>query len=161
MATAQVIKSTALPRPPSPSPFTPAQWHVLLAVADAVIAPLQPADLSSCSSSSSASSSSSSHDADVYDLVRRKLQDYADDTVLTSYLNERASTVPGFEDALLRYLGTHTAKPFRTSGAVWVPKMLSSATWAPIPRQTCERAWPASLASLSMLSLFRRWFLLF
>ena len=102
MATAQVIKSTALPRPPSPSPFTPAQWHVLLAIADAVIAPLQPTAVAS-----------SINDAEVYDTVRQQLQDYADDTVLDSYLSERASSVPGFEDALLRYLGSHTAPDVR------------------------------------------------
>ena len=101
MTTGQVIKSTSLPHPPSPSPFTPAQWQVLLAIADTVIAPLQPA------------AAATPHDREVFEITRSQLQGYADDATLDSYLSERASSVPGFEDALLRFLGSHTAPDVR------------------------------------------------
>ena len=101
MTVEQVIRSTALPQPPSPNPFTPAQWHVLLAIADTVIAPVEPTAIPSAS------------DGDAYTRAKLQLQSYADDTIVSAYLSERASRIPAFQDALLRFLGSHTAPDVR------------------------------------------------
>lgn len=93
----QSIKSAALPPLPSPNPFTPAQWLLLLVIADTIIAPVDPHAVAS------------DHHPDKFTLTKRLLRGYADDKTLTSYLTESASGVPGFEGALLRFLGVHVA----------------------------------------------------
>ena len=106
--TEQSIKSTALPPIPSPNPFTPAQWRLLIAIADTIIAPVE------------AKRITSKNDADTFALTKHRLQNYADDQTVTSYLGESASTVPGFEGALLRFLGIHVAISLRNDLATFL-----------------------------------------
>ena len=106
--TEQSIKSTALPPSPSPNPFTPAQWQLLLAIADTIIAPVE------------SNTIISDHDAHTFAFIKRQLQGYADSNTVISYLEESASRVPGFEGALLRFLGVHVAISARNDLATFL-----------------------------------------
>ncbi|EFR04255.1 fatty alcohol oxidase [Nannizzia gypsea CBS 118893] len=108
----------ATPLPPAPRPedlLSPAQWETLLAVADTVIPSVKCADSANSTSSSPSYASSSSHlvsRSRFDDLVSSLRPESVEDEpaaarAAAQYLDESASSIPGFKESLCRTLALH------------------------------------------------------
>lgn len=106
-ATPYTPLASPLPPPPEEDVFTPDQWTVLLAIADAIIPSIRSPDTADPSTQLSVSDSE-------LNAAKTHIQNGLDDPnseesaqLVTSYLEESASSVPQFKDSLKTIFGRH------------------------------------------------------
>ena len=100
--------ASPLPPPPDEDIFTPDQWTILLAIADTIV----PSIRSKESTDSSAQLVLPSSD---FNAAKSTLQDGLDHShsstaktdLISTYLEENASSLPGFKDTLKTTFGRH------------------------------------------------------
>ena len=92
---------TPLPPPPEGQVLTESQWTTLMAIADAVIPSIE---VSSSLSNSSLCLAPSEY-ASAVETIARRLPAQTDPNLTQRFLQENASSVPGFRELLQRILG--------------------------------------------------------
>lgn len=102
--------ASPLPPPPEGDVLTPSQWTTLMALADTIIPSLEV-------SSPSDSTSQLRIEASDYTVAVQKLKEAMPNDVQgdlpRQYLNENASSVPGFRDLVHRTLGSYVREDAR------------------------------------------------
>lgn len=92
---------TPLPPPPDGQLLTESQWTTLMAIADAVIPSIE---VSSTLSNSSLCLAPSEY-ASAIDTITQRLPAHTDPNLTQRFLQENASSVPGFRELIHRTLG--------------------------------------------------------
>ena len=100
---------TPLPPPPDGQVLTESQWTTLMAIADAVVPSIQ---VSSNLSTSSLCLNPSEYTSAVENITQR-LPAETDPDLTERYLQENASSVPGFRELVQRILGDYMREDAR------------------------------------------------
>lgn len=98
-----------LPAPPDGQVLTESQWTTLMAIADAVIPAIE---VSSTLSNSSLCLAPSEY-AFAVETITQRLPAQTDPNVTQRFLQENASSVPGFRELLQRMLGDYMREDAR------------------------------------------------
>ena len=96
--------ASPLPPPPEGDVLTPSQWLTLMAIADTVIPSLEASSSSASATPSNKLIIPSSEYSAAMDELKSYVSANADDGLLTNYLSENASSIPGLKDLLRRTL---------------------------------------------------------
>lgn len=98
-----------LPPPPDGQVLTESQWTTLMAIADAVIPSIE---VSSTLSNSSLSLTPAEY-ASAHETITRHLPAQADPSLTKRFLQENASSLPGFRELIQRILGNYLREDAR------------------------------------------------
>lgn len=90
-----------LPPPPEGEVLTEAQWRTLMAIADTIIPCVEP----STTSSHNKLSILASEYASAIKRIKENISATSDDQAAERYLQESASSTPGFKESVHRQLG--------------------------------------------------------
>lgn len=100
---------TPLPPPPDGQVLTQSQWNTLMAIADTVIPSIEvPSTLSNSSLCITASDYTS-----AVETISKRLPPQTDSNLTQRFLQENASSVPGFRELLQRTLGDYVREDAR------------------------------------------------
>ena len=100
---------TPLPPPPDGQVLTESQWTTLMAIADVVIPSIQ---VSSTLSNRSLCLTAAEY-ASAHETITQRLPVQTDPNFTQRFLQENASSLPGFREVLQRVLGDYTREDAR------------------------------------------------
>ena len=100
---------TPLPPPPDGQVLTESQWTTLMAIADTVIPSIQ---VSSTLSNRSLYIAPAKY-ASTHETITQRLPAQTDPDLTQRFLEENASSLPGFKEVLQRILGDYTREDAR------------------------------------------------